>query len=244
MAPKHKRNTFTNVKNKNKLNLLPEVANNNMKNISNKQIVMNFGFKRGINFEEFFNKVEIMKINNNLRKSIKFINLRKSITKLKQNYNSRKSLFNKSISKKFNISENKNSTLKDKNSELNSEIKLIQKNKKDESLDNIQNDNIKVKQLDKYRILNRKKELYDSLDDEEIKEVVYGFYLSPDSWYIRFFDFSFLIISVSYSFIVPFLLSNNYFIKHDNSSLNHYLFFICSIALLTFSKHIKNMMNI
>ena len=226
VAPKHKRNTFTNVKNKNKLNLLPEVANNNMKNISNKQIVMNFGFKRGINFEEFFNKVEIMKINNNLRKSIKFINLRKSITKLKHNYNSRKSLFNKSISKKFNISENKNSTLKDKNSELNSEIKLIQKNKKDESLDNIQNDNIKVKQQDKYRILNRKKELYDSLDDEEIKEVVYGFYLSPDSWYIRFFDFSFLIISVSYSFIVPFLLSNNYFIKHDNSSLNHYLIII------------------
>ena len=226
VAPKHKRNTFTNVKNKNKLNLLPEVANNNMKNISNKQIVMNFGFKRGINFEEFFNKVEIMKINNNLRKSIKFINLRKSITKLKQNYNSRKSLFNKSISKKFNISENKNSTLKDKNSELNSEIKLIQKNKKDESIDNIPNDNIKVRQLDKYRILNRKKELYDSLDDEEIKEVVYGFYLSPDSWYIRFFDFSFLIISVSYSFIVPFLLSNNYFIKHDNSSLNHYLIII------------------
>jgi len=226
VSPKHKRNTFTNVKNQNKLNLLPEVANNNMKNISNKQIVMNFGFKRGINFEEFFNKVEIMKINNNLRKSIKFINLRKSITKLKQNYNNRKSLFNKSISKKFNISENKNSTIKDKNSELNSEIKLIQKNKKDESLDNIQNDNIKVKQPDKYRILNRKKELYDSLDDEEIEEVVYGFYLSPDSWYIRFFDFSFLIISVSYSFIVPFLLSNNYFIKHDNSSLNHYLIII------------------
>ena len=86
--------------------------------------------------------------------------------------------------------------------------------------------------IDKFRIINRKKILYDSLEDEEINDEISGFYIFPDSWYIKTFDFILLFISLFYSIFVPILLANNYFIKNKDSSILKYIFIIIDIFYL------------
>ena len=65
---------------------------------------------------------------------------------------------------------------------------------------------------DKFRIIIRRKELYDSLDNEEYKEEEIDFYISPDSLYIRLFDSILFISSMIYFIFVPYFLSRNYFV--------------------------------
>ena len=69
---------------------------------------------------------------------------------------------------------------------------------------------------DKFRLLIRRKDLYDSFDDEEYKEEEIGYYIAPDSWYIRLFDFFLFISSMVYFIFVPCFLSRNFFINNDN----------------------------
>ena len=155
-----------------------------LKHISCKNLEMNYEMKKKNNFEEFMNEVEIMKINNSLRKDINFIKLKRKISKIKDSFQNKPKNYNK-------------------------------------------NNNI-----EKYRIIKRGKILYDSLDEDDFKEELLGFYISPDSWYIKFFDIILLLISISYSIFVPFLLSVNYISKKDNKLLNYILLLIDIIYII------------
>ena len=54
-----------------------------LKHISCKDLEMNYEMKKKKNYEQFMNEVEIMKINNSLKKDINFIKLKKKFLKLK-----------------------------------------------------------------------------------------------------------------------------------------------------------------
>ena len=123
------------------------------------------------------------------------------------------------------------------NNHLRKNINFIKLKKKiskiKESLINIPD--IKNKNnFDDFRILKREKVLYDSLDEEDFKEELLGFYISPDSWYIKLFDIILLLISISYSIFVPFLLSINYFSKNDNNMIKYVLILIDVIYMVDF----------
>ena len=189
---KHKRHSLINVRSNllstEFLNEIKEDKLLNLRTISNKNLEINYEMKTKINYEEFINEMQIMKINNNLRKDINFIKLKKHIKKITD-----------SIKDKRNGETN-----------VNNSNGLIQKK-------------IYENYVNKFRILKRKKELYDSLDDEEYKEEILGFYIPPDSLYIKIFDCILLIMSFTYSIFVPILLSKNYFSKNDNIIINYIL---------------------
>jgi len=55
-----------------------------------------------------------------------------------------------------------------------------------------------TKTYDKYRVLNQKKIIYDSLDsEEEKKNQVDSFHISPKSKFALFFDFLIIILLIS-----------------------------------------------
>ena len=168
--------------------------------IQNKNLAINYEMKTKINYEEFINEMEIMKINHNLRKDINFIKLKNKISRIKHHF-------------KGKIHE-----------EINESSSPIKPNKDDSkhSFD-LMVDKSSMNNLDKFRTLKRKNELYDSFDDEEYKEEILGFYIAPDSWFIIIFDSILLFISMIYSIFVPFLLSKNYFSKNDNNLINYIL---------------------
>jgi hypothetical protein len=79
------------------------------------------------------------------------------------------------------------------------------------------NEEEKISIKDKYRKLKRKKEIYDSLSDEEYEnENDIGYYISPNSHFIKIFDYIVFISSMIYFIFVPYFLSINYFIIDDN----------------------------
>ena len=181
-----------------------------LKNTPNKKCDINDDMKTKINFCEFMNEMEIMKINDNLRKDINFLKLKRRISKMKYSFKNKINLKNKN--ENDIVIQNNNIESKEINSinnTLNTNSKLSPKN------DNTNNNDENI-----YRILRRKNELYDSFDDEEYNEEILGFYISPDSLYIKIFNSLLLIISISYSIFVPFLLSKNYFSKNDKIILN------------------------
>ena len=184
----HKRNSAVHIKNnylsKDFIDYIKEEKLFNLKNTSNKNLEMNYEMKTQINYEEFMNEIEIMKINEHLRKDINFIKLRSRISKIKDSF--------QSIQKKYN-----------------------------------QNNNI-----EKYRIIKKKKILYDSLDEEDYKEELLGFYINPDSWYIKSFDIVLLFLSIGYSIFVPYLLSIDYFSENDNNIFNYILILIDIIYII------------
>ena len=195
----HKRHSVMNIKSsmmsKAFIDEIKEDKLLNIKNISNKNLEMNYEMKTKINYEEFMNEIQIMKINNNLRKDINFIKLKKHIKKISGSFKSKN-----------------NNEIERNNSSINNLI--VNKN------------------IDKFRILKRKKELYDSLDDEENKDEILGFYLSPDSFFLKNFDYILLFISINYSIFVPLLLSKNYFSKIENNIINYIFIFIDLIYII------------
>ena len=193
-----------------------------LKNTPNKKCDINDDMKTKINFCEFMNEMEIMKINDNLRKDINFLKLKRRISKMKYSFKNKINLKNKNdndiVIQNNNIESKEINSI---NNTLNTNSKLSPKN------DNTNNNDDNI-----YRILRRKNELYDSFDDEEYNEEILGFYISPDSLYIKIFNSLLLIISISYSIFVPFLLSKNYFSKNDKIILNIIFIFIDIIYMI------------
>ena len=111
------------------------------------------------------NEMEIMKINDNLRKDINFLKLKRRISKMKYSFKNKINLKNKNDNDV--VMQNNNIESKEINSinnTLNTNSKLSPKN------DNTNNNDDNI-----YRILRRKNELYDSFDDEEYNEEILGF---------------------------------------------------------------------
>ena len=193
----------------------------NLINLSNKNLEINYEMRKEINYEEFMNEMEIVKINNNLRKDINFIKLKKEFSRIKHSYKGKVY----KIQPKIDALQNNNTTsskeinlLKEDNTNSSNKNLIIAKNS-DNNIINNNKDNI-------YRILRRKNELFDSFDDEEYKEEIFEFYISPDNLYIKIFNGLVLFISISYSILVPFLLSKNYFYKNDEVILNIIFIFV------------------
>ena len=182
----------------------------------------------------FLNEIEIMKINENIHNDINFIQLRKKISKLKKNIEN-KTLKEFSKFKTNKSNSNSNSPINKKGTSPMHKVNKI--NTIDEGNENIENTSLtkdfndtnkknieeimplsknstkKVANIkDKFRIIIRRKELYDSLDNEEYKEEEIDFYISPDSLYIRLFDSILFISSMIYFIFVPYFLSRNYFV--------------------------------
>ena len=177
-------------------------------------------------YKGFLNEIEIMKINENIHDDVNFIQLKKKLSQLKrsiQRKNSEKDYLNSKITKsnnspKININEEpkeKNEqTLQDQSSNYGSQNKEIKKPYKKMN-SSIHSKNILLK--DKFRSLIKRKELYDSFDDEEYEDEEISFYISPDSLYIKIFDSILFLASMIYFIFVPYFLSKNYFIKENKS---------------------------
>ena len=221
----------------------------NIAKISKININQGIEMEKNNNYKGFLSEIEIMKINEHMHNDANFILLKKKISQLKktiQNKNSKKNVskFKTKISNK-----SRNNTLnKIKDIEEGNENNELTSNIKDSNYSNeIQNleifsSNIKLNSSiyskkcsnikDKFRLLIRKKDLYDSIDDEEYKEEEIDYYISPNSWYIKIFDFLLFLSSIIYSIFVPCILSKNYFILKENIIWRYIFLFIDIIYII------------
>ena len=139
-------------------------------------------------------------------------NLSKKISDLENNTETKNNLCNNLI--KLNICENENS------------IK-IKNNKKKDNLKNNEN-----KKLNKYRKINRKKNLYDSFDDNESDEEGYERVINPETKFILFFDLV-IFISYLYSFlIITINLANAECLCNIKDKINYNDFLLYMIDIL------------
>ena len=216
----------------------------NMKKMPKMNVVKGIEMEKNNNYKDLLSEIETMKINEQMHNNINFIYLKKKINQLKkaiQNKNTKKD------SLKYDTKIN---------SPLN-KIKIIEElNEKNEQISNILGSNysndiqkseinpsnlklnlsIKSKKFsnikDKFRSLIRKKNLYDSIDDEESKDEEIDYYMSPNSWYIKSFDCLLFLSSMIYFIFVPFLLSKNYCILKENLTWKYIFLFIDIIYII------------
>ena len=202
-------------------------------NISKINIAQGIELDKNNNYKGLLSEIEIMKINEHIHNDINFIHLKKKISKLKrtiQRKNSKKDLF-KIRTKISNKSGNSPSIKKKSTEEGNDNNEQVSNTKDKKNLKNIQNLEKKTSSFklnssiynekdtnkkDKFRLLIRKKDLYDSIDDEENREEQIDYYISPNSWFIKIFDCLLFISSMIYFIFVPLFLSKDYFIIKDN----------------------------
>ena len=199
------------------------------------------------NYKRFLSEIEIMKINEQMNNDINFFLLKKKITQLKktiQNKNIKKDLCNikqKKSNKSGNSTFNKSKV--EEGNEINEHISNIKESNYSNDAQNLEKktSNIKLNSSihskkytnikDKFRLLIRKKDLYDSIDDEENKEEEIDYYISPNSWYIKLFDCLLFLSSMIYFIFVPFFLSKNYFTLNENK-IWKYIFFSIDIIYI------------
>ena len=171
---------------------------------------------------------KMMKINEHIKNEIGSIELRKKINLMRKSIISfhnpielNKLLFNENnldnneekekeslnISKKYKEKVEENNT---------SHISYKNKSKIIDYTDNNSNNNF-IKSIDQDRRLIRKRELYDSFDDEEChdEEDTNEIYISPSSAFIKIFDYIVFICSMFYLIFVPYLFSKNMILSDD-----------------------------
>ena len=229
---------------------------NNLNNVPNPNIAVDKEIEDSENYKGFLNEIEIMKINENIHNDINFIQLKRRISRLKktiQNKNNsdinkhKKSSntqsnnnTNSNNNNNLNNSKNKIHTIIENNNEDTTSIKnsdntlknLESKNNDNQSLSSNLNSKKKLLiQKDKFRVIIRRKEIYDSMDDEEYKEEVIDFYINPDSWYVKIFDSFLFLASLFYFMCVPYYLSRNYFIVLESRSIRA-IFLIIDITYI------------
>ena len=68
----------------------------------------------------------------------------------------------------------------------------------------------KIKNKERFRFIKRRKELYDSFDDEEFEDQTeINYYISPSNYFIKIFDLIVFFASMIYFIYVPILFSEN-----------------------------------
>ena len=209
------------------------LSKHNAANISKINISQGLDIEKNKNYKGLLSEIEIMKINEHIHNDINFIHLKKKISKLKrtiQRKSSKKDLFkiktkisNKSGNSPLmkiksveegNENNNEAPISKDMNNSTNIQNfeKISSNTKLNSSICSKKYINVK----DKYRLLIRRKDLYDSIDDEENKEEEIDYYISPNAWYIKIFDCLLFLSSMIYFIFVPFFLSKDYSIIKEN----------------------------
>ena len=216
--------------------------NNDFQGINSPKIIELFPCKRvdslsSIEYEVnnnllgYINEIEIMKINKNIHNDINFIKLKNKNSKLKKtmkrkcSFKSTKKIknnksFSKGILDSMKENEKKTENANDVNSNIIYKSNLIKRT------------NTKLGKNEKYRVIIRKNNLYDSFDDEEGKEEEIGFYLSPNSFYIKLFDIVLFFSSIFYFIFIPYFLSKNIFIDKELYSCEVILIIIDIIYIL------------
>ena len=194
--------------------------------------------------KDLLNEIEIMHINENIHNDINFIQLRKKISKLKKSIQRKNSKNDFSHFKSIN---KKKTTTSEGGGEI-LENKLIKANTNSDSNNQNNNKNSTIGKLnvsfnsknnlininDKYRHILRRRELYDSFDDEEYKEEEIDYYISPDSVYIKIFDSLLFCSSMIYFIFVPYYLSKNNFVLKDIQWLKILFILIDIIYIIDF----------
>ena len=169
---------------------------------------------------EDMSQIETIKINENIFNDINLLQLKKKISKLKKTIKSRRL----SILGNNNNNNNEIITLHSVNDNSNiEESEITTENKTDNTLSKLKKTSIKniynngiYLLSNKNRRLIRKANLFDSIDDEEYLEEELDYYISPNSLFIKFFDFFLLISSLIYFIFIPYFLSQNLLISNES----------------------------
>ena len=169
------------------------------------------------NLMGFMNDINIRQVKENIEPEVNLIQLKRQISKLKKTIRMR--ISTKDVRKNEKISEisdinNLNKSLEKASESNNSNYKSNLIKKTSAKINVVDND--LNKEADKYRILLRKKYLYDSIDDEEEKDELMDYYISPNSTYTKIFDILLCLCSLFYLTYVPYLISYNFFQKENN----------------------------
>ena len=201
--------------------------NNNEKHYNNrkkfgKTCIMNNG-NNGTkdNILKDLSEIEKIKVNEHIFNDINSLQLKKRIVQFKKALKKRSSvdLGNNNNKGEINHHLTNNNSIDDVNNKSNycttnetykSNLikKVVRKNNLDNEINPINN---------KYRMIKRKVNLFDSLDDEEYLDEDLDYYISPNSLFIKIFDFLIIFSSLFYFIIIPFFLSQNDFILQDNN---------------------------
>ena len=210
--------------------------NNNYNNGLYKNYVRNFfrvgkskhsesskALKEKTNFSNYnyFNNMKMMKLNQHIQNELDSMELKRKVKIMKKTIVQLKS----SNDLKYIIEEENFSQTEDKEKSENTNKDINENNEKKENKDE-SNLCLKEKKIDKDekhlikdkgRILKRTKEIYDSFDDEEYEdENDVGYYISPNSYFIKIFDCIIFIASMIYLIFVPYIFSTNSIIFGDN----------------------------
>ena len=214
IAKKFKHNYNDNEKNYN---------NNNSKNFG-KTCIINNGTKD--NLIKDLSQIEKIKMNEHIFNDINSLQLKKRIAQFK------KALKNKTLASTGN-NNNKNviilhstntNSFDDKKGENDYTTNETYKSNLIKKTKNGKNE---INPIDnKYRMINRRCNLFDSLDDEEYLDEEIGYYISPNSFFIKLFDCLMFFSSLIYFIFIPYFLSQNYFILKNNNVFTIILLFI------------------
>ena len=179
------------------------------------------------------NEVDLLGINKNIFEDINLLQIKKRISRIKKSIQSKRTKKEKELSSfeeinNANVQASENNVDKKVNNE-----QIKKKCKCEKSLDSMNNKTEKQPIFNnKYRQLIIKKNLYDSLDDEdEYKVEEIEIYISPDSLYIKIFDHLIFISSIIYFIFVPFLLSMNFFIIKEKIIIKYLYILIDKIYI-------------
>ena len=170
-------------------------------------------------------KIKIMNINQNIQNELGSKQLRKKIKQMKrviiknsiidfQREYGLKELIEEQSSIKIEKSEKVESKIAESEVDGNqnyqiSNCKLIEE----------ENTNDKIKNKEKFRLIKRRKELYDSYDDEEFEDQAdTDYYISPNNYFIKIFDLFVFMASMIYFVYVPILFSKNLIISPERNN--------------------------
>mgnify|MGYP002624066407 CR=1 FL=1 len=182
----------------------------------------------------YYNNIKMFKMNQKIQNEIDSLELKKKVSQM------RKTIIQISSSqdlKQFIGEENDFQTDMNEKPETHTSQKEDNEDNKEESntclknKSNLNNEE-KISIKDKYRKLKRKKEIYDSLSDEEYEdENDIGYYISPNSWFIKIFDYIVFLSSMIYFIVVPYFFSKNSILE-DNKTIILLLMLIDLIYIL------------
>ena len=173
---------------------------------------------------------EISTIEENIVNDLNFINLRKRISRIKKTFIAKKThrtekdKSNENIIELHNVNEKSNINENEKSYDVLND-KSYYSNKSEKTISDISNK--KLKFTKKSRALIRKMNLFDSLDEEDgFYEATIDIYISPNSNFIKIFDFLSFVSSLIYFIFIPYFLSKNYQITKVNYLSKCILYFI------------------
>ena len=168
---------------------------------------------------EYYNNIgKFLKINENIQNEMESKELKKKVNLMKKSIvqfhiskDLKEILSEDEVTNPSKKEENRKSKLIDNNEDI-SQINFLEK-----SSEISNNEKNKMKKVEAHRKLVRKKELYDSFDDEEYEDQnEIDYYIPPSCYFIKTYDWILFSSSIYYLIFVPFYLSKENIISNQN----------------------------